>query len=507
MVLLRFAPSPTGPLHLGGLRMALYNHLFARKHGGKWILRIEDTDASRLVPGSVEGIQKALDWAGLEYDYGPDRDSRYGPYFQTERLELYRSYAKKLLESGHAYRCFCSADKLASIRERLARAGSNSTYDKSCVHITDEESARKARAGEKFVIRLNDSHPPSRPPAVDLVFGHLKDAHASLSTDSVLLKSDSFPTYHLASVVDDHEMKITHVLRGEEWITSFPLHLDLYAHLGLSPPKFAHIPILLNSDGTKMSKRKGDVQVVDYMRRGWEPAAVLNWLALAGWGVTHEETSPDSTSRTHVKDAPDSTAVMSLPELVESFDISVLTQRSSGLDVSKLEYINKHHLALTWATEEGMDTLAERAHIHVKEAFPHSQYTTIDNIIKTIRALEGRLTNIQDIPRHAPFLFVEPDLTSDEAQSMFAVMPDVQDRSRMLQMLRDVVDTQVNDWRSDVVFSIFQEQLQAAGLPRKIFLKVLRAYLTGMKDGPPLADILTVLGPERTRARLSPSRV
>ncbi|SJL04362.1 related to Glutamate--tRNA ligase [Armillaria ostoyae] len=489
MVLLRFAPSPTGPLHLGGLRMALYNHLFAKKHAGRWILRIEDTDSSRLVPGSVEGIQKALDWAGLEYDYGPGRDSQYGPYFQTERLELYRSYAKKLLESGHAYRCFCSADKLASIRERLARAGSNSTYDKSCVHITDEESARKARAGEKFVVRVNDSLPPSRPPAVDLVFGHLKDAHASLSTDPVLLKSDSFPTYHLASVVDDHEMQITHVLRGEEWITSFPLHLDLYAHLGLTPPKFAHIPILLNPDGTKMSKRKGDVQVVDYMRRGWEPAAVLNWLALAGWGVTHEETSPESTSRTHLKDAPDSTAVMSLPELIKSFDISVLTQRSSGLDVSKLEYINKHHLALAWASDEGMDVLAQRAHIHVKEAFPH------------------RLTNIQDIPRLAPFLFVEPDLTSDEAQRMLAVMPNIQDRSRMLQVLRDVVDTQVNDWRSDVVFSIFQEQLQAAGLPRKAFLKVLRAYLTGMKDGPPLADILTVLGPERTRTRLSQSTV
>ncbi|KAG6846903.1 hypothetical protein H0H93_011197, partial [Arthromyces matolae] len=265
MTLLRFAPSPTGQLHLGGLRMALYNHLYAKKVGGKWMMRVEDTDATRFVPDSVDGIRKALDWAGLEYDYGPGKGGPHAPYFQSERLDLYKSYAHKLLDTGHAYRCFCSVDKMTETRERLARSGSNKTYDKTCLHLTEEEVARKVKAGEKSVIRLNDGNLPQRPPAFDLVFGHLKDAHASLSTDPILLKTDLFPTYHLASVVDDHEMGITHVLRGEEWLLSYPLHLDLYACLRLAPPQFAHIPILLNPDGTKMSKRKGDVQVIDYI--------------------------------------------------------------------------------------------------------------------------------------------------------------------------------------------------------------------------------------------------
>ncbi|PIL30834.1 hypothetical protein GSI_07002 [Ganoderma sinense ZZ0214-1] len=231
--LLRFAPSPTGALHLGGLRTALYNYLYAKKTGGEWILRIEDTDRvrshftlpsaalthlqSRAVPGAVDGIRGALSWAGLEFDYGPTKNGPHGPYYQSQRLDLYHSYASKLLDSGHAYRCFCSPDKLATTREKLARTGSNSTYDKTCLHLTEEEAARRVRAGEKFVVRLNDGKLPVRPPAYDIVFKNLKDAHASLPTDPVLLKSDLFPTYHLASVVDDYEMGITHVVRGEVW--------------------------------------------------------------------------------------------------------------------------------------------------------------------------------------------------------------------------------------------------------------------------------------------------
>lgn len=271
MVLLRFAPSPTGALHLGGLRTALYNYLFAKKHGGKWILRIEDTDAARYVPTAVDGIRNALAWAGLPHDFGPGIDGPHGPYFQSERLDLYHSYTRRLLESGHAYRCFCSPDKLAATREKLARTGSNATYDKSCLHLTEEEVARRVRAGERSIIRLNDDNLPDRASPTDIVFGVLRDAHASLPTDPVLLKSDLFPTYHLASVVDDHEMGITHVLRGEEWLPSLPLHLDLYSCLGLKPPLFAHLPILLNPNGTKMSKRNGDVSVLDFVRRGWEP--------------------------------------------------------------------------------------------------------------------------------------------------------------------------------------------------------------------------------------------
>ncbi|KAF9263886.1 glutamyl-tRNA synthetase [Marasmius fiardii PR-910] len=507
MVLLRFAPSPTGPLHLGGLRMALYNHLFARKHGGKWILRIEDTDATRFVAGSVDGIRQSLEWAGLEYDYGPGKDSKFAPYYQSERRDLYRSYADKLVESGHAYRCFCSQDKLSSIREKLARSGSNTSYDKSCLQLTDEEAARKVKAGEKFTIRINDSTPPSRPSTHDMIFGHVRDAHASLATDPILLKSDLLPTYHLASVVDDHEMGISHVLRGEEWLPSLPLHLDLYAHLGITPPKFAHLPVLLNADGTKMSKRNGDVQVIDYIRRGWEPAALLNWLALAGWGIHHDTTPPTSTSTepsNAPQTAPESTRVMTFSELMHEFDLSVVTQRSSSLDSAKLEYINKQHLMRISEEEDGIRKLAERVHLLVKSRFPKSPYTTVKNIVHAIRLLERRLVTLNDIPDLAPYLFIEPDYETEEAKKMEERVGG--DLTRILSSAKDVITSLTSSGAfeststTEIVELLHQER-DRLGL-KKTYLMGVRWALTGMKDGPGVADIMKVIESDRTLKRL-----
>ncbi|KAH9891169.1 glutamyl-tRNA synthetase [Cubamyces lactineus] len=496
--LLRFAPSPTGALHLGGLRTALYNFLYARKTGGKWILRIEDTDRTRAVPGAVEGIQSALDWAGLEYDHGPGKAGPHGPYYQSERLDLYHTYANKLLESGHAYRCFCSPDKLAATREKLARTGSNSTYDKACLHLTEEEAARKVRAGEKFIIRLNDGKLPVRPPGYDLVFKNLRDAHASLPTDPVLLKSDSFPTYHLASVVDDHEMGITHVVRGEEWLPSLPLHLDLYACLNLPTPQFAHLPILLNPDGSKMSKRKGDVHVLDFQKRGWEPNAVLNWVALAGWGV--QDASPSSTH----KQAPDSTTLMTMDEMIQNFDFSVLTHRRSVLDPVKLEYINKHHLMRLMSTPEGLRTLAERAYPYVKDTYPDSPYTTVPYLEKVISVLQGRTTKLSDIPSLGPFFFVEPDYSSSEAQRM--------KQSLSSEHYAAVVDSLVSclsggiQWEVATLSLVLHDENAKTSLKQKEYMTILRHALTGMKTGPSVADVLYVLGPERSLIRLQASK-
>ncbi|CAE7108352.1 unnamed protein product [Rhizoctonia solani] len=213
---LRFAPSPTGSLHLGGLRTALFNHVVAKKLGGTWALRIEDTDRSRLVPGSVEEIRKGLEWAGIMYDHGPGSGGPHAPYTQSERLDLYHKYTKKLLDSGHAYKCFCGPNRLSNTKEKLQKLGSNSTYDRACLNLSEEEIARRVRAGEKHVVRLNDTTVQDVKIGPDLVFGtSVQHTHAGLPTDPILLKSDLFPTYHLASVVDDHEMEITHVLRGE----------------------------------------------------------------------------------------------------------------------------------------------------------------------------------------------------------------------------------------------------------------------------------------------------
>ncbi|KAG6890876.1 hypothetical protein C0992_012012 [Termitomyces sp. T32_za158] len=511
MALLRFAPSPTGQLHLGGLRMALYNYLYAKKVGGKWMMRVEDTDTTRFVPDSVDGIRHALDWAGLEYDYGPGKNGPHAPYFQSERLDLYRSYATKLLDSGHAYRCFCTVDKMQAIRERLARSGSNKTYDKTCLHLTEEEVARKVRAGEKSVVRLNDSKVPSRPPPLDIVFGHIKDAHASLSTDPILLKTDLFPTYHLASVVDDHEMGITHVLRGEEWLLSYPLHLDLYACFNLKPPQFAHIPILLNPDGTKMSKRKGDVQVIDYIRGGWEPQAVLNWLALTGWGAKHEMPLPSDPTDHHprhgklLQQAPDSTTLMTLPQMINEFELTALTQRSSILDPAKLEYLNKHLLMGVWSTPDGLQTLAERAHSEVKGAFPTSSHTSVVYIKEVISALQGRVTNLHDIVRYGSFFFEEIDLDSEQSQAMLKrIKPEY--RSETLKAVIPVINSiSEEEWKNLDFLALISKEQDSIEVPYKMFMTVLRHALCGQKDGPTLADVVRIIGRERTFARLSKS--
>ncbi|KAF9007852.1 glutamyl-tRNA synthetase [Cyathus striatus] len=454
--------------------MALYNHLYAKKHAGKWIMRIEDTDAKRFVPGSVDGIRRALEWAGLDYDFGPGRDGPHSPYYQVSR-------------HGHAYRCFCSEDRLTETREKLARLGSNSTYDKHCLYLTEEEVARRVRAGEKSVIRLNDETPPERPSGFDLVFGQLRDAHLSLATDPILLKSDLFPTYHLASVVDDYTMGITHVLRGEEWLPSLALHLDIYAALKLPTPHFAHIPILLNPDGTKMSKRKGDVQVVDYIRRGWEPSAILNWLALAGWGVVKDANveATGNAKRDHLQDAPVSTAIMTLPEMIEQFDLTAMTQRSSSLDPMKLEYINKHHLMRTFSDPKGLDALAEKEYIK--------------SVIVLLRPLNEH-------PRHSThgsYLFIEPDLSSDEAQDMVKRLPaDKRSTSKVVESVKSLLSSQVGPWGELDILDLLHQEQTKLGLPSKVFMKSLRHALTGFKDGPSVADIMKVIGRERTIARL-----
>ncbi|KAG1746908.1 hypothetical protein EDB19DRAFT_1894114 [Suillus lakei] len=476
MVLLRFAPSPTGALHLGGLRTALYNHLFAKKHGGKWILRIEDTDAHRHL--------------------GPGMDGPHGPYFQSERLDIYHSYTRRLLESGHAYRCFCSPDKLATTREKLARTGSNATYDKSCLHLTEEEVARRVRAGEKSIVRLNDDNLPDRTSPTDIVFGILRDAHASLPTDPVLLKSDLFPTYHLASVVDDHEMGITHVLRGEEWLPSLPLHLDLYSCLDLKPPQFAHLPILLNPNGTKMSKRNGDVSVLDFMRRGWEPEGVLNWLALAGWGVRHENgrASPPGIPSPQ---PPDSTTLMTLPELIDQFDLSSLTHRRNVLDPAKLAYLNKHHLMRSSQSEQGIAFQARRVHDIVKAAFPHSLYTSVEYITRVISVLQGRITNLHDVPTLAPFFFVELDYTLPEAHTMKRGLSANHVLRRVILQLESSLPVTQSD-----IGVFLHDACEKTGLKSKVFMTVLRHALSGMKAGPSLPEIIDVLGTERTAERL-----
>ncbi|NTW30945.1 MAG: glutamate--tRNA ligase, partial [Candidatus Moranbacteria bacterium] len=342
----RFAPSPTGFLHVGGLRTALYNYLFAKKNGGSFILRIEDTDKGRFVDGALESLIRSLEGIGVVPDEGvfllddphvTERDASrhseaypgvsevgsYGPYIQSERLPLYAEYAEKLITSGHAYRCFCSRERLDLIRERQIADHQASKYDKLCATLSNEEVARRMAAGEPSVIRLNV--PEDRGDIVfhDLVRGDVC-INAKNIDDQIIVKTDGYPTYHLASVVDDHLMEVTHVIRGEEWLPSTPKHILLYEAFGWEPPIFAHLTLLLNPDKSKLSKRQGDVAVEDYLTKGYLPEALINFVALLGWNPGQGSTKE----------------VFSLSELAEVFDFAQVNKAGAVFDTRKLDWLN-----------------------------------------------------------------------------------------------------------------------------------------------------------------------
>ncbi|KZT42812.1 hypothetical protein SISSUDRAFT_1015365 [Sistotremastrum suecicum HHB10207 ss-3] len=481
MVLFRFAPSPTGALHLGGLRTALFNYLAAKQLGGKWILRIEDTDRTRYIPNSVENIQSSLRWAGLDYDYGPGADQTLGPYYQSERLDLYRTYSQKLLESNKAYRCFCKPDRLLETKERLKSAGSHLTYDRACLHLSEEDVARRLGAGHEHVIRFNSDSVPSSPKPHDLIFGDISDAHASLPTDPILVKTDLFPTYHLASVVDDHQMGITHVLRGEEWLPSLPLHLDLYTALSITPPKFGHLPILLNPDGTKMSKRSGDVQVTDYIKHGWEPSAVLYWLMLAGWrGRAQQSGAQDALINDFqlsimVKEV----SVFFCPAIcylkLSQFDLNNFSKRRSTLDPGMLSHLNALHLK-----HEDPLALARRVQPLIKVTFPQSPTVDLEYLTKILSALSGRITVLNDIMTAAPYFFISPDLASEEAQRLRASVPSER-YSGAARLACDILSSPDLQFCQEDIDAGLKSTAKAFGGPSKHFWSTLRHAVTGMK--------------------------
>ncbi|KAF4633823.1 hypothetical protein G7Y89_g4291 [Cudoniella acicularis] len=284
----RFAPSPTGFLHLGSLRTALFNYLIAKVTGGQFLLRIEDTDQKRTIDGAEERLYQDLEWAGIEWDEGPKKGGPYGPYKQSERTALYREAAEALLNYGHAYRCFCSPQRLHTLAEYRSRLGQPPDYDRTCAHIHKDESDDRASKGEAHVIRLKV--PETYPDYRDLIYGLVNQKKPSNQAsvigsfdDPILIKTDGFPTYHLANVVDDHMMEITHVIRGSEWMSSTPKHLALYEAFGWQPPEFAHVSLLVDKDRRKLSKRTGSIEIADFREKGVFPETLCNFVALLGW--------------------------------------------------------------------------------------------------------------------------------------------------------------------------------------------------------------------------------
>ncbi|KAK0615435.1 Glutamate--tRNA ligase [Lasiodiplodia hormozganensis] len=325
----RFAPSPTGYLHLGSLRTALFNYLLAKRTGGQFLLRIEDTDQKRTVPDAEARLLEDLRWAGLEWDEGPEVGGPYGPYRQSERTALYQEHASKLLETGHAYRCFCTAERLNDLAQQRAQLGLPTDYDRKCAHIPKEEADDRAAKGEAHVVRL--LVPDAYPAFFDHVYGMVgkgvKPATKKVDDaydDPILLKSDGLPTYHLANVVDDHHMKITHVIRGTEWLPSTPRHVAMYQAFGWEPPSFAHVGLLVDKDGNKLSKRNMDIDVAAYRKQGFLPEAVNNFVVLQGW------------SHRGRKDA------MSMQELIDTFTIK-FTRGNTTVSEGKLNFLQHEH--------------------------------------------------------------------------------------------------------------------------------------------------------------------
>uniref|UniRef100_A0A7N9CIY8 Nondiscriminating glutamyl-tRNA synthetase EARS2, mitochondrial n=1 Tax=Macaca fascicularis TaxID=9541 RepID=A0A7N9CIY8_MACFA len=348
-VRVRFAPSPTGFLHLGGLRTALYNYIFAKKYQGSFILRLEDTDQTRFVPGAAENIEDMLEWAGIPPDESPRRGGPAGPYQQSQRLELYTQATEALLKTGAAYPCFCSPQRLELLKKEALRNHQMPRYDNRCRNMSQEQVAQKLAKDPKPAIRFRLEQ--AAPAFEDLVYGWNRHDVASVEGDPVIMKSDGFPTYHLACVVDDHHMGISHVLRGSEWLVSTAKHLLLYQALGWHPPHFAHLPLLLNRDGSKLSKRQGDIFLEHFAAEGFLPDSLLDIITNCGSGFAENQ-----MGRT-------------LPELITQFNLTRVTCHSALLDLEKLPEFNRLHLQRLVNNESQRCQLVEKLQALVEEAF------------------------------------------------------------------------------------------------------------------------------------------
>ncbi|HES58801.1 MAG TPA: glutamate--tRNA ligase, partial [Caldithrix sp.] len=319
----RFAPSPTGFVHVGSLRTALYNYLFARHNNGKFILRIEDTDQDRFVEGAVDNLLNVLKWAGLDYDEGPQKENSSESYYQSERLPLYQKHIQILLDKGTAYPCFCSSERLEEMRSNQMARGEDARYDGRCRAIPAEEAKKRMKA-EPHVLRMKI--PAGETVIVDDIVRGKVSFQTDVLDDQVLIKSDGFPTYHFANVVDDHLMRISHVIRGEEWLPSTPKHILLYKMFDWDMPVFAHLPLLLNADRSKLSKRQGDVAVEDYRDKGILPQALVNFVALLGWNKGDDQ------------------EIFSLSELCEYFTLERVTKAGAVFDLDKLNWMNGQYI-------------------------------------------------------------------------------------------------------------------------------------------------------------------
>lgn len=489
----RFAPSPTGYLHLGSLRTALFNYLLANATGGQFLLRIEDTDQKRTVADAEKRLFDDLRWAGLQWDEGPLVGGPYGSYKQSERSAIYKAHAQKLLDNGHAYRCFCSAERLNALAEHRHKLGMATDYDRTCANISAEESDDRAHKGESHTIRLKV--PDQYPTYKDLIYGTFKPlkkrGHVVETSyeDPILLKSDGLPTYHLANVVDDHLMKITHVIRGSEWMPSTPKHIAMYSAFGWTPPEFAHVGLLVDENGNKLSKRNFDTDITAFKEMEIFPETLTNFAALLGW--SHREKSD----------------VMDLETLVNKFSFK-FTKGNTTVTFGKLHFLQRRHAALRAQAGPGNPKLQEMtsnvAHLLLSPDSPYENWKQVVNssnpypyIEKIIIADAENYTNANEFLYRNSFFFT-PLRPFDKAPPM-TTSSDIPMRIHQLAQIEE------KDWTKDALMAKVREIIDSRPEGKqggKHVYHYLRKMLTGQEQGIRLFDIMLILGRSESLKRL-----
>lgn len=469
----RIAPSPTGDPHVGTAFIALFNYCFAKQHGGEFLLRIEDTDQVRSTRASEQMILDALTWCGLSWDEGPDVGGPHGPYRQSERSELYAKHSEELLEKGHAFRCFCTQEELlASRKEREARGDSFVGYDGTCASLEQEAIDQKLAQGLPFVVRMRV------PRGEELVVHDRLRGDIVFQTDEidmqVLIKSDGLPTYHLANVVDDHHMEITHVIRGEEWISSAPKHKLLYDYFGWEMPELTHMPLLRNPDKSKLSKRKNPTSILYYERMGFLPEALLNYLGMMGWSMPSEEG----------EEAPE---VFSLEEMVAHFDLDRVSTGGPVFDVTKLEHINGRWL------RERMDE-DEYASRVVTWALNEEYMKPMIGMIKQ------RVNRFTELPGWLAFFFAGPPEHLTAEMLYNKQIKEEDELVTVLQFLTWHLEA-LSDWNEENISEALREVAQMCELKFGSIMKVVFPVVCGQPSGPPMFAAMELLGPDMSRAR------
>ena len=475
-VRVRFAPSPTGFPHVGNIRTALFNWLFARHSGGAFIVRIEDTDVARKVEGALDAILDGLRWLGLDWDEGPEVGGKYGPYFQSQRLDLYREAADRLVEQGDAYRCYCSPERMAEMRAEQQKRKQSPGYDRRCRDLSETERTQKEAEGITPVVRFKMPL-EGQTSFSDIIWGEIT-VENSLLDDYVLLKSDGYPTYHLANVVDDHLMEISHVLRAEEWLSSVPRHKLLYQALGYEMPQLAHLPMILGPDRSKLSKRHGAVSIIEYREQGYLPEAMVSFLALLGWSLD------------------DKTDIIARDDLVKHFSLERISKTAAIFNHEKLDWMNGVFLR-----ELSHEELLRKIMPFLESGLPEAVKRPVSEeyVSQIVPLVRERINTLAEAATYADFFFLD-ELEYDASLLMGKKMT-VEITLKALKVAQERLSL-LESFDHDSLEGTLRPLAEELGLKTGQLFSPLRVATTGRTAAPPLFETMMVLGKERCLERI-----